>query len=764
MPNGNDESEQVASQNSAPAPATVTPSPAPGPVIYYDERLHGYGHHGAYYGNAENESGALGEITIGRILRLLRAKWLTLIFGMIFGICCAVFYLVRTTPVYRATALIEMKVRKPKIISSQGAVLEDYAYVPREEVFNTRLAKFNSPKMRVVAAEKFAELSSDKSLSKQDCLKAVSGRTAIKLKNNTQLVTISFENNDPEITAIAANAYALASKDVSLQENKVSSENAVAWLVQQAKIYKVSLATAEKKLADFKTKSHINILKGRQKAHEDTLAEFNATLAKFSGEIVTTSEILKILDVQALDIAGAKTLPDGIPYAEQIAAALKNLQDALHEKAVLLDSYTEKHPDVTAINLKIGNYEKRLVGELSTARSVVKNKITLLNNQVNGLNKKISSIRIEIADLESSIVTYQAQISALERERDVSDGTYRDILSRIAEARLSTDEDTAIISIIDFATKPSSPVRPQKSNSLIMGLILGFLGGFALAFLTDVIEDHVTSDTDIEQSLGLKVIGLIPCVPKAEREKIATDTLDNKFGLVAEAMAGIRTVLGSTQYKAHTNSILITSSTPAEGKTITSCNLAIVSAKSGLKTILIDFDMRRPKLAEVFGDPGVEHSLLHVLDSGDVSRFSELPKAVQCEGLSVVTSTPSSEISTADVLGGRYVVDFVKWAKENYDRVIIDSPPFGVVVDAGVLACLVDSVILMCRPNKSRRRDLRRIVSQLDDMGANILGTIVNDVRFSKNGYFSNYYHNSYHNYQYGGYYKSADTGKETKS
>ena len=733
------------------------------PAIYYDEKLLGYGHTGARYGDVHQESGMLGEITLGRILRILRVKWLTVLFGLIFGICGAFFYLAKTTPVYRATALIEMKVRKPKIIGSQGAVLEDYGYVPREEIFNTRLAKFKSPKMREIAAEEFAVLSADKSLSKGDCLKAVSGRTSFKLKNKTQLVIISFENTNPEVTAMAANSYAMASREVSLKENKVASENAVEWLRIQASSQKKLLADTEQKLADFRAKSHMTILEGRQKSHANAITELNGSLAGLESKIVTMSEVLKILNIQALDIEGAKTLPSGVPYSEQISTALKDLQATIKQRDILLNNYTDKHPEVVALNSQIDNYQKSLISELSTARTVVANNVTLLKNQAKSLQERIVSIQSEIATLEGTIVSYKTQITAMERERDVSDGTYRNILRRIEEARLSTDENTAIINIIDFAQKPSSPVRPQKSNVLMMGFIMGLFGGFVLAFITDIIEDHVTSDTDIEQSLGLKVIGLIPCIPKAEREKLALATLDNKFGVVAEAMAGIRTVLGASQYKDVTGSILITSSTPAEGKTITSCNLAVVSAKSGVKTILIDFDMRLPKLAEVFGDPGKEHSLLHVLQEGTIQNFSKLPKPGPCEGLDVVTSSPSSTISTAEVLGSRYVVDFINWAKDNYERVIIDSPPFGVVVDAGALACLVDGVILMCRPNKSRRRDLRRIVSQLDGMGVNILGTIVNDVNFSKHSYFSNYYHNSYHNYQYGKYYQS-DTGDEAKS
>jgi capsular exopolysaccharide synthesis family protein len=742
-------------KNLPPVPTQESPN------IYYGgaPTMYGasYGQGDEYYGENNEEAGPFGDISLIRILRLIRVKWFTLVLGGIFGICCAVFYLTKTSPVYQASALIEMKVRKPKILSQQGAVLDDSRYVPRSEIFNTRLAKFQGVRMREIAAEKFALLADDKTLTKDDCIKAVSGNVSFKLRSKTPLVTISFQNTDKETTAIVANAYAMASESIVFEENKTSSESAVAWLKTQAEVHKKLLAEAEKELSDFKTKNNIDVLEGQKKSDEDTIAELNTTLAGLESKAVVLAEILKLMDVQTVDVAGAATLPSEIPHGEQILEALNQWQAAVRERKLLLRSYTEKHPKVIAINVRADSLEKSLLDELSTARAAVENNVGLLKKQSASLRDKIAVIRARVAAQESTIVVFRSQISSMERERDVSDVTYRNILRRIEEARLSADENTAIVKIIDLAKKPSSPIRPKKLVVLVMGVIMGMFAGFVLAFITDTIEDHVTSYTDIERLLGLKVIGLLPHVTKAERENLALTSLDSKFGAVSEAMAGIRTVLGAPGYKELTDSILITSSVPSEGKTVIASNLAIVSAKSGAKTLLIDFDMRRPKLAGIFGDPGKEHSLLHILNAGDSSKFSELPQSGKCDGLSVVTSSPSGKISPAEILGGRYVEEFLTWAKENYDRVIIDSPPFGIVGDAGVLACMVNSVILVCRPEQSRRRGMRHVVNQLNDVGANIIGVIINDIDFTKQGYFSNYYHYSYHNYQYSKYYRTEE-------
>ena len=628
-----------------------------------------YGQGGEYYGEENTSSSLLGEMSIARIACLIRKKWIMLCLTMVFGLCCSVFYLTKTTPIYKAVALIEMSVRKPRILNYQGAVLDDHGYVPREEIINTRLAKFHSERMKEIAAMQFRELCKDKSFSVQESRKAIVCRISFKPKEKTRLVIVSCENTDPDITAIVANSYARAAERITIEENTILSNGAVAWLKEQA-------TTQEK------------------------------VLLEIENDIV----MLKIKN---------------------------DLQAVIQERRILFKSYTVKHLKIVEINTRIDSLKKQLMGHLDSSHD----KIEVINN--------------ELASMELSVTDYPSKLLAVERERDVCDMTYRSILKRIEEARLSTDEDTAIVKIINIAKKPSAPIHPKKTNILLTGLIMGLVGGFMLAFITDTVEDHVTSYTDVESLVGLKVIGLLPHVSKVERENLALTSLDSKFGAVSEAMAGIRTVLGSPRYQDMTDSILVTSSVPAEGKTIIASNLAIVSAKSGAKTLLVDFDMRRPKIAGIFGDPGKENSLLHILNTGDTARFSDLPKYGKCDGLSVITSSPSGNISPAEILGGRHVTDFLTWAKENYDRVIIDSPPFGIVGDAGVLACLVSSVILVCRPEQSRRRGIRHVVKQLNNIGANIIGVIVNDVDFTKQGYFSNYYHYSYHNYQYSKYYRA---------
>ena len=206
-----------------------------------------------------------------------------------------------------------------------------------------------------------------------------------------------------------------------------------------------------------------------------------------------------------------------------------------------------------------------------------------------------------LVDLEQTIVERKTRRTALERERDAADMSYKGILNRIEEARLSADENTATMKIVEPARVPEKPIWPKKSVVLAVAVFLGLAAGVGLAFFTDTMEDHVTSPADIEQDLGLKMIGVVPHAALGRRDNVFTADFAERFGVLAEAFAGIRGLLDSPQYESVSRSVLITSTAPGEGKTLSSCSLGVMSAKSGRRTLLVDFDLRRPRIVRAFG-------------------------------------------------------------------------------------------------------------------------------------------------------------------
>jgi capsular exopolysaccharide synthesis family protein len=450
----------------------------------------------------------------------------------------------------------------------------------------------------------------------------------------------------------------------------------------------------------------------------------------------------------------AGRLPLTIPRQAEINEMHRKWLEVTAQRDAMLARYTPKHPDVLALDESLQILRRQLQESVQRARDTVQSDLTLLDSQARSLSTQSDLRRKELTDLEMVIVKAKATASSLERERDASDLSYRGVLTRIEEARLSADEKTATIKMVKSATPPPFPIKPRKLRILFLALMMGGLGGIGLALFTDALEDFITSTRDLEEDLGLKVLGLIPHMEVAAREELALASMNDRFSQVAEAFAGIRSLIDSLAGPKNNRSVLVVSTTSGEGKTISACNLAIMTAKRGLKTLLVDFDLRRPRVGRMFNVSTEANSLLHALHTQDPSTFDSLPQqATGCDNLDVISSRASRDLSAAEIMGSSIVKDFLAWAEKRYDRVIVDSPPYGIVSDAIALAGLTGCLVLVCRPNKTRKRATSHAIKRLSEGGANTLGVIVNDVDFRKGAFLSNYsYGDTHYNYreQYG--------------
>jgi capsular exopolysaccharide synthesis family protein len=213
--------------------------------------------------------------------------------------------------------------------------------------------------------------------------------------------------------------------------------------------------------------------------------------------------------------------------------------------------------------------------------------------------------------------------------------------------------------------------------------------------------------------------------------------------------------------------LLIMSTQPGEGKSITGCSLAISNAQARRKTLLVDFDLRRPRLAKIWGIENLdrEHSFSHTLQIGKACDFNELVNKTDVENLDVIVSLQPEGVDPASIMGSDIIPDFFAWARENYERVIIDSPPFGVVGDVMTLANIVDGVLIMCCPDRTHFRPIQSTSRNLAEAGATVLGVVVNDVETgAMGGAFSMHgsYGYGYRKYSYGAYVYGGREDKES--
>jgi len=203
----------------------------------------------------------------------------------------------------------------------------------------------------------------------------------------------------------------------------------------------------------------------------------------------------------------------------------------------------------------------------------------------------------------------------------------------------------------------------------------------------------------------------------------------------------------------------VMSTQPGEGKSITSCSIAISNAQARRKTLLVDFDLRRPRLAKVWGikDLDKDHSFSHNLQKGSKCDFASLVNNSGVENLDVIASLQPEGVDPASIMGSSIVSEFFAWARENYDRIVIDSPPFGIVGDVMTLASMVDGVLIMCCPDRTHFRPIQSAAKNLAEAGATVLGVVVNDVEtggmggaFDQHGQYGGYRYRYGYGYGYG--------------
>ncbi|HOW97029.1 MAG TPA: AAA family ATPase [Kiritimatiellia bacterium] len=726
---------------------STEPSPEQKPASLYGASLY-YDH---LYGAAP---AGLALLDPRRLLR----KWRTLTLTLAFAVVAALGYLWAAEKIYRANSLIELSVRRPRILTQQPAVIEDQAGAQQStEVFNTRLEKFKGRTMLEAALQRLdavlpgafapaSPASSDSPELRHDKrLKRFEKALTLTLVRRSRLIRVEFEHPDPKVATAACNAFADAAEASAYEENRTTSDAAVAWLEAQAELQRKDLLKAEDALLAFRQEHKIDALESERKTVDDALQGFNKSLVDVESREAQESALLAKLEQLTLDPERAGEFPADIPRAEEIRSALEQWRVAVVERNSLLAAFTPKHPEVQAKDNVVALYREEALKALERAKTTARSNNNLLREQAETLRRKKDEQIQLAAKLEMQVVERKTRLAALERSRDAADQSFRGILARIQDARMAADENTATVKIIDRATVPLKPVHPNPLHTLALALLLGFVGGLGLIVALDFLEDRVTGPEDME-GRGIPILAVVPHVRNADRASIATATIRQHFSEVVEAFAGLGTMLDSPQHKERSQVILIASSIPGEGKTVASCNLAAILAKKGRRVLLVDFDLRRPRLAGIFPIPPGRPDLLTVQPEAN-PRMAGLPYPVaDCPNLEVIASRPMSQSNPAVALGA-LAGALISWARTKYDHVVLDAPPLGLVSDTLALAPLADFTLVMVRPEVSRKRLTWHTIHRMRESGIHSLGLVVNDLDVSKMLYntYSPYYHYQQH-------------------
>ncbi len=496
-------------------------------------------------------------------------------------------------------------------------------------------------------------------------------------------------------------------------------------------------------------------------------------------KINTTSSFAK----EAMDLANivsqvyvASNLKEKNRQATQerefIAEQLKTIED----KLILAEEKSKQYgPGTDQIKLS-EPIEQKLV-ELQFKLAELLQKYTEKHPQVIQLKEQIKSMEAQVSGLS----TQQLEYSRLIREVEVNKKLYSTLKEKLEEARISEAQKVSAVSIVNPASLPGAPVTGDNSLKIVLGAFLGLILGVALAFIFETLDTSIGTIEDVENVIKLPVLGVVPPIESEfKNRKSIIGRIKDRFQPSEKTDAEERFVHLFSHYQPqspiteayrniHTNlklsparkTILITSSGPREGKSSVACNLAIVMAQIGLKTILVSADLRRPILAKVFGikrEPGLNELIM-----GTVSLDSVLNNITDILlgeiGLEDIRKTPGIENiwilpsghlpqNPVEILESKVLLDIIEKLKSRFDVVIFDSPPVLPVTDSSLLAPKVDCVVLVYEIGRTSREGLMRAKVQLEAVGAKIAGVVLNHTQAQSEGITPYPY---YHKYKYYG-------------
>jgi len=361
--------------------------------------------------------------------------------------------------------------------------------------------------------------------------------------------------------------------------------------------------------------------------------------------------------------------------------------------------------------------------------------------QLNDVEQKIQSAESRKKELETELETALSarQIQELQNEVNSLDSlingwrdTYLNLLGF-----LSGSGSPNFLSIIEPAQLPYTPVSPNVKMSVLLAAAVGFVLAVSAALVLEYLDDTIKSTNDLNGMLGLTVLGSVTRV-RGEGYTDRLITSQGPFSPMSEAYRLIRTNIQYMAVDQPAQTIMVTSANPGEGKSLTTANLGVIMAQANLRTIIVDTDLRQPVMHKVFRVSNME-GVTDLLRSPDVD-INDYLKETGIENLRIITSGPLPP-NSAEMIGSRRMADLVNRLKNIADVILFDSSPVLAVTDASVLSNRVDGVILVAHAKRTRRDSAKQAVKRLSQVGANILGCVLNQASFSE----ASYHHSEYY-------------------
>ncbi len=686
-------------------------------------------------------------------LKILSQRRWWFIFAAIVVMSAAIIVTRHERKEYRATASVFIDKQPPRVLAGVSEVVDLGAtgYWGTQQYYQSQVQIMRSRDVAQLVVDRLG-LATDRHflgldrtegqlspedeqavIAQADPAGALAGRVQVDLSDASMIATISIEDTDPQVARDLANAVAEVYRDRNLEQKRRAVRDAYADLRAIVDEMARKKDEADQKLIDFEMRN--NLSKSRQEAANEQVLTLHRQLSqavdrRFAGS-ERVKELRKYRNDSDIFATGTPTLMDN-----RLLGELKSRYLELSiAKKELESSYLNEHPKVQTIDRQLGHV-------LATGRKHLNALYTSATVELNSAiaQERALQTRLGVAEGEEQETRMASiQHERLVAQRDDHRTLYEKVAKRLAETDLTSQVGVNNIRILDEAVTPRVPVRPKVRLNMAIGLILSLLIGTSVAVGVHILDNTIKGREDVEQILKVPYLGAIPTFSPSDASEGA-EVPEGKLDLyahfrpnsrVAEASRSLRTNLLFMRPEKPLRTFVVTSADPREGKTSTSTTLAIALASASGNCILVDTDLRKPRLHKVFGQSNSHGLTTYILNGGSITQYIS---KTDVPGLDLLACGPLPP-NTSEILHTERFRHIAEVLCEHYENVIFDSPPVEIVSDALIISSQVDGVVLVAHAEASRRESVASAIRSLRSVNANLLGIVLSRTSTSGAGY-----------------------------
>jgi capsular exopolysaccharide synthesis family protein len=583
------------------------------------------------------------------------------------------------------------------------------------------------------------------------------GGLSVKQQPDTRIINVSFRHSDPKVAAKIANAISQTFVLQNVERKTETGETAGEFLQNRIAKLQLEIQEGEEKLNNYARNNGIISLKPEQNVVIERLGALNVEVTAAENDRIAAETAYR----QSLDAGAAEAQVD--ESAKDLDEARAKLNELMQKREQLLVDYTPKYPEVVAIDKQIATV-RRQIDETRTRKTKVattnlKTKYEQAKAREDALRATYERQKAEATTQNEAAVNYNIMQQQIATNKSLLDG----LLQQAKQNDVIMAGTPNNVNIVDYAPVPGGPIGPRRFQTVAIAFLISLVLGVALARYLEYLDDSIHTADDVEKLLRLPALAVIPTIGNLpqkrrilpanlslqRRNADAPELLTDASGRspLAEAYRQLRTSVLLSSAGGAPQTILVTSSQPSEGKTTTVVNTAITLAQTGAIVLVIDADMRRPRVHSILGVENTKGLSTILASSSNEKEMLEVFEYHKPSGLYVLPAGPIPP-NPAELLGSDQMRVLLDRLRGSFTHIVIDSPPIASFTDSVLLSTLVDGVLLVVHGGRASRNIIRRSRQLLQDVGARIFGVVLNNVNLTKgDDYYYRYYyeHNKYY-------------------